>query len=355
MRHSAIDLSAYAPPDAITPLSYEAELAARKAAFLTSFQDRGASEAELAEMTAILNYEFEPIVALLEQDAFRDLTMIARINDKVRAVLLASAERNDLDHIGITYYRESRRVLIAAANTDDGVAVMEDDATYRQRLALAPESWSAAGPEGAYLYYGLSASGDVLDIAVYSEDEGVIKAPGVRVALLKQGNIAADAPLIQTVKTALSRKEIRPIGDQIVVEAAAPLPYAVNITLQCRPGASSAMIVAAARAGIEAYCSGRFRWAGDTAVGPVWLIGRRIRVATLAAVARVDGVEEVIVNGPGADVNAPHAGYTSAALANVGLDSFEPLASNLTEHLFKAPVCTSVTINVETVSGGWSS
>lgn len=354
-RFGAIDLSAYAPPDALVPLDYEGELTLRKAAFLKSFEDRGATEAELAEMAAILGYEFEPIVALLEADAYRDLTMIGRINDKVRAVLLATATGTTLDHIGATYYRAPRRTIIAASAAPDGVAVMEDDETYRQRLALAPESWSSAGPEGAYLYFGMSASGDVLDLAVYSEDEGVCKAPRVRIPVLATGNVAASASLISTVLTALNRKEIRPFADRVIVEAATPLNYSVNITLQCRAGASAELVRAASLARVNAYCSGRIRWAGDAVAGPVWLIGRRIRLTTLAAAARVDGVEEVIINSPVADVNAPNAGYTQAALANVGLDTFTPLAANLTAHLFNAPICTGVTINVETVSGSWTS
>lgn len=354
MRYTAIDLSGYPAPDAIEALDYEAGLAERKARFLARFEARGASAEALEEMRTILQYEFEPIVGLLEADAFSDLTMIARINDKVRAVMLASAMDADLDHIGATYYRSPRRVITPADPATGAAAVMEDDETYRQRLALAPESWSAAGPEGAYLYFGISASGDVLDLAVYSEDEGVCLAPRLRVPVLAQGAEAPDGALLVSVAAALNRKEIRPVGDLVTVEAAQIAPYTVDITLQVRPGASAEVLRAAALKRVEAYTSGKVRWAGDGVTGPVWLIGRRIRVASLAAAARVDGVEEVIVNGPLVDINAPHPAYTAAALAGVGSNDFQPLAADVIAHLFRAPVCTAINISIETISTGWS-
>lgn len=353
MRYSVIDLSAYPVPDAIDTLAYEGELGARKAAFLSAFQARGVSDAELTEMRDILAYEFEPIVGLLEADAYRDLTMVARINDKVRAVMLATAVGGNLDHIGATYYRAVRRVITPANTATGAAAVMEDDETYRQRLALAPESWSAAGPEGAYVYFGMSASGSVLDLAVYSEDEGVCLAPRLRVPVLLRDGVDDGSEVLRTVAEALNRTEIRPLGDIVQVQPAEPLPYAVHITLQCRSGASSALVAAAARAQIEAYTSGRIRWTGDGLSGPVWLVGRRIRVATLASAARVDGVEEVIVHAPADDVNAAPAEY-AAALSGVGTDQFMPLDDAMTAHLFRAPICTAITIDVEVISGGWS-
>ena len=155
MRHSAIDLSAYPPPDAIDPLDYEAALAARKEAFMASFEARATrSPAESAEMRRMLDYEYEPIVGLLEADAYCDTIFAARLNDKARAVLLATAWGATLDHIGATYFRSTRRVLAAADPVAGTAAALEDDDTYRQRLALSPESWSCAENSEAALAPG---------------------------------------------------------------------------------------------------------------------------------------------------------------------------------------------------------
>ncbi|XHF77136.1 hypothetical protein R3J27_08275 [Xylella fastidiosa subsp. multiplex] len=34
---------------------------------------------------------------------------------------------------------------------------MESDAAFRRRIVLAPEGYSVAGPEGAYIYHAISA------------------------------------------------------------------------------------------------------------------------------------------------------------------------------------------------------
>lgn len=353
MRHSAIDLAAYAPPSAVEELDAEAALSARKEAFMASFAKTGASAAELAEMRRMLDYEYEPLVGLLEQDAYCDTIFTARLNDKARAVLLATAYDTTLDHIGATYYRTERRVVTPADPETGATAVLEDDETYRQRLALAPESWSSAGPEGAYLFFGLIDG--VLDIAAYSEDEGCALAPTVRVPILSSiDNGSAPTPaLIAAVAATLNAREIRPLGDRVVVEAAQPVAYDVAVTLLCKPGASVEIVRAAAQARIAAYCSGRIRWTGDAATGPVWLIGRRIRIGTLAAAARVDGVEEVVVTSPAADVNAPAAGY--AAALPLPINAAAALDDALTAHLFRAPLCASIAITIQTVAEGWSS
>lgn len=353
MRHSAIDLSAYLPPDAIEPLDYERALEDRKAAFMRSFDARNPTPAERADMVRMLDFEYEPIVALLEQDAYLDVIETARINDKVRAVLLATAYDTTLDHIAATYYRTARRVITPADPAAGVDAVLEDDETFRQRTALSPESWSCAGPDGAYTYFAISASGDVLDVAVYSEDEGACLAPWVRVVALGQGGVAPTASTLAVVEAALTAEAIRPCGDRVSVEAATPLPYEIAVTLMLRPGASAEIARQAAAARIAAYASGRLRWAGEGVSGPVWLIGRRIRTGTIAAAARVDGVEEVIVTAPAADVNPPPAGYDQALpIAMTATSALDPA---LTAHLFRAPICMSVTVTTQVVSQGWSS
>jgi hypothetical protein len=108
-----------------------------------------------------------------------------------------------------------------------------------------------------------------------------------------------------------------------------------------------------ARARLLAFCNGRLRWAGDGESGPTWLIGRTFTVETLAGVAMGGDPNIVDCDVLGGDINAPHAGYTSAALANVGLDSFEPLAPAVTSHLFRAPMLGTLTVTTSIAPIGW--
>lgn len=353
-RFTQLDLSLYPIADIVEALDYETYLARDRAEFTARWEARRALDPTLPPVETLL-LESEPGAIVLQVGAWREKLLRGHVNDRIRALTLSGALDRALDHIGATYYRTERRVITPAQ--DGAPAVREDDETYRQRLAVAPESWSTAGPVGAYLFWALSASGEVLDVAVYSEDEGVALAPHVRVAILsREGDGSADPDLLATVRSALRRDDIRPLADLVTVESASGIAFDVTVALKVRAGASAALVTQAARARIEAYCSGRLRWIGDGETGPVWLIGRRIRRDTIAAAAlgTDPNVLEVEVISPAADVNPPHAGYTDAALDGVGTAGFVPLAAPVTAHLFRAPRLGSVTVTAEMVSGSWS-
>lgn len=354
-RFSPVDLSLYPISDIIEALDFESYLARDRATFTTQWEKRRLVNPALPAVDTLL-LESDPSAAVLETGVFREMLLRARINERLRALTLAGARFRALDHIGVTYYRTPRREITPA--TDTAAAVMEDDETYRQRLALAPESWSTAGPVGAYLFWALSASGDVLDVAAYSEDEGVCLAPRIRVVILPRDGLSdeAKAALIVTVKTALSRVRLRPMGDLVTVEFANQITFNVDAHLRIRQGASAQIVKAEAEKRILQYCSGRLRWIGDDIDGPVWLIGRRMRQATIAAAALGTdaNVVEVDIPTPAADVNAPHVDYTEAALAGVGDPAFVPLAAPITAHLFVAPRLGTVTVTHELVAESWS-
>lgn len=329
-RFTSIDLAAYPVGDVLEVLDFESYLARDKADFLARWNARRQIQPELPALDLeALDVGGEPINFLLQTGSFRELLLRGRINDRIRNVTLAGARGRALDHIGVTYYR-SPRLVVAPADPIAGTAErMEADEVYRQRLAVAPEAWSTAGPEGAYVFFGYTASGEVLDLAVYSEDDGVCLAPEVQVVLLSRvGDGTASPELLATVRTALRRKDIRPLADLVTVRSAEPLPFNVHVTLKVDGGASKALVVEAATHRITDYTSGRRRWAGDGEEGPIWLVGRTLRQDTIAAAGFVPGVAEVVVNDPPADVNAPAGGGSTA-------------------HLFKAPRIGAVTIVAE--------
>lgn len=342
-RYGAIDLSAYALPDILEILTVEAYLLRNKALFTAAWD---AIRGDLAPIDT-LELEHEPAVAQLRVAAELERLLRGHVNDRTKAVTLAGARGAMLDHLAMTYFGGlTRRVITPASNA--APAVMEDDETFRQRVALSPESWSTCGPEGAYLFWALSASGDVLDVAAYSEDEGVTLAPRIRMVVLGRAGMIPTAPALNaTVKSALDRAERRPMGDLVTVESAVELAFNVHLTLAVRAGASAELVRAAAEARIRAYCEGRLRWAGDGIAGPVWLIGRRIGRDTLAGVASGgdQNIVEVTIHQPASDVNAPHPGYTAAALSGVGEAEFTPLSPEVTAHLFRAPRLGTLTID----------
>lgn len=350
-RFAALDLTAYPVADVIETLDYETYLARAIAEFSSRWQRERDERPELPAID-IFGLESDPLKIDLEVGAYQELLLRAEVNDRVRSLTLAGASGRALDHIGATYYRTERRLVSAA--TDREPAIYEDDETYRRRLALAPEAWSTAGPEGAYLFWALSADGGVYDVAAWSEDEGACLSAEVRIAVLPRPEIATeDVPaLLANVQSALRKSDIRPLGDKVTVEAATVLDYAIEVTIYVRSPAAAGVIRDAAEASIRRYVEGRLRWVGDDVAGPVWLIGRTIRQDTIAAAALVAGVEEVVVHTPAGDVNAPASGY--AAALPLADHATEALPAELTDHLFRAPRPTTITVRVEAASGGWS-
>lgn len=341
-RFAAIDLSSYPIEDVLEVLDFESYLATDKADFLSRWETLRVARPDLPIIdTAALDIETNTVNVTLQTGAARYMLALGRYNDRVRQATLAGARGRALDHIGITYYR-TPRLLVAPADPFTGTsALWEDDEVYRQRLALSPESWSTCGPEGAYLFWGLSASGDVLDLAAYSEEDGLGPiAPEVRVAVLSRASAdgAASATLLDTVRRKLSARDIRPLGDLVSVSSAVPLAFDVHLTLRHAPGAAPEMLRAAADAKVRAYTSGIQRWIGGDTKGPVWLVGRRIRQDTIAAAGMVPGVVEVVVDQPSSDVNVPDA------LAAPG-------SAAATAHLFRAPRVGTITVATEIMTG----
>jgi phage-related baseplate assembly protein len=59
-------------------------------------------------------------------------------------------------------------IQVQNITVSSGGSDIESDDNYRQRIYEAPESFSVAGPEGAYKYWARTASNLISDVAVYS-------------------------------------------------------------------------------------------------------------------------------------------------------------------------------------------
>src|ERR1700744_2341089 len=174
---SPIDLTKLPPPDVIEALDLEPLYAQGKAILLSLWPSFNA------------DLESEPANKVTQVIAYIALSLGQRVNDAVRAVLLATAKGNDLDNLGALL--GVQRLVITPANPDQGIAVvMEEDDDYRYRITLAPTSFSVAGPEAAYIYHARSASGDVLDASATSPDPDDIK--GLVASILASHSAPAD-------------------------------------------------------------------------------------------------------------------------------------------------------------------
>lgn len=293
-----IDLSLLPAPAVIETLDYEAILTALKA-------DLSARDPTLE---AVLELESEPLTKLLEVCAYRETLLRQRVNDAAHAVMVAYATGTDLDQIGANY-GVLRLVIIPAdplANPPV-VEVLESDTAYRARIVLSLEGYTNAGSVGAYQFHGLSASGQVKGIGVYSTVPGQVD-----IAVLSHtGTGAAAQTLRDTVAAALNAEAVRPLCDTVVVRSATIVEYTITAALTIYPGAASDPILSAAQSATAAYVAAQHA------------LGRDITRSGLFACLHQPGVQNVTLTAPAADlvIAWDAAGWctaTTITLAGIG-------------------------------------
>lgn len=156
---ATIDLSQLPAPDVVEPLDYETLLAERKATLISLYPT---DQQEAIART--LTFESEPIVKLLQENAYRELILRQRINEAAKAVMVAYSLKGDLDQLGANNGVTCLTITPADDTTiPPTAAVMESNDDLRLRIASAFEGLSVAGPTGAYEYHARSADSRVAD------------------------------------------------------------------------------------------------------------------------------------------------------------------------------------------------
>ncbi|MEH0021702.1 MAG: baseplate J/gp47 family protein [Desulfobacter sp.] len=275
---TAIDLSQLPAPKVVEELSYEEILAAWK----TEFLDRYPAAA------AELGLESEPVAKLLETGAYRELILRQRVNDGARAVMLAFASGGDLDNLA-ALTPVARKTIHpgdpdAVPPTDP---VMEPDDEFRARVQMAPEGFSTAGPDGAYIYHALSVT-RCRDASVASPQPCQVMVT----VLGRDGDGTPDATVLGQVSDLLDNALVRPLTDQVQVQAPEILTYTVSATLEFYDGPDTGVVLNEAMAQAQQYVSDRHRL-GDT-----------VTLSGLYAALHRPGVKKVNLAEPAADITA---------------------------------------------------
>lgn len=269
-----VTLDALPQPAIVEALDVEAIIAARKARLIEL----------LPAVAPVLALESEPLTKLVEAGAYRELMLRQRYNEEALALTLAFSLGADLDHIGLTYYQEARLVITPAVGSTP--EVLETDAAYRRRLQIKPASWSTAGPRDAYLFHTLSAHADVLDAGVSTPYPGTSV-----VAVLGRAEDGVPAPgCLDAVIDRLNTLTVRPLCEEVIVQAAAVQTYAVEILIWTYPGIDAAAAQAQALASVQALAA------------KLYSVGLDVPRSALASAAHVAGVQKVQVQAPPDDV-----------------------------------------------------
>lgn len=285
-----IDFARLGLPPTIAALDYEAQLAAAKAKLV-----------ELLPSWDVAAVESDPANKVLEVAAYLDLLLRARVNDGIRAQLLAYAAGPALDQL--------------AANVGVTRLSGETDTALRLRTQQAWWSTAAAGPSGAYRWHAMSASADVVDVGVHSPSPGHVHvvvlgkewvapkgADPERLALgahlwpglVRDGAVPVpltdQSPLIATVRAALSQEDVMPLTDTISVLSVGiqRVPIVAELTLY--PGPDADLLLVESRAALMQY------------LNSVQRVGFDLTRAGILDALVVAGVQNVVLSSPAADV-----------------------------------------------------
>lgn len=295
-----IDLSQLPAPAVVEELDYEAIYTERKAMLLSLYP-----EDQRAAVARTLALESDPIVKLLQENAYRELLWRQRVNEAARAVMVAFAQGDDLDQLGANF-SVSRLVITPA---DDSTlpptpALMESDSDFRLRIQQSFEGLSVAGSVGAYQYHGRSADGRVADVSVVSPSPASVTVS----VLSREGDGSASPELVAIVATALNGEDVRPVADRVTVQSAAIVPYEIDATLYLYRSPEAEPVRAAAEQKLKTYISAQHR------------LGRDIRRSAIYAALHVEGVQRVELTTPAADIvlTAGQASYCSGYRLGVG-------------------------------------
>ena len=141
--------------------------------------------------------------------------------------------------------------VAGAANTTTttGGAEVEDLEAYRARVLKAPEGYSTAGPREAYAFHARSVSSTIVDVAV------VKPAPGQITLYPLTATGAPSGELLDLVDDYINDDKIRPMTDEVSVEAPTVVERTWTGDLVVYADADAALVKAAAETALAEYAA----------------------------------------------------------------------------------------------------
>lgn len=203
---SIVDLSSLPAPTVLEPLDFE-EVYQEKLGVFRGYMG--------GNWTAAL--ESDPVVKVLEVAAYIKVGNRARVNDAGKAVLLSHAIGGDLDHLGANV--NLKRLVIQEENltvVPPVPEIKEDHDPFRERIQLAYEGLTTAGPRNSYILHARNASGLVADATAESPAPCYVTVT----VLGLDGEGVAPPELLATVAAALNDDDVRPVCDRVTVQSA---------------------------------------------------------------------------------------------------------------------------------------
>jgi len=209
--------------------------------------------------------------AVLAADNIVSVTAIAQSN---------GVSGNDYVLGTISTILDPQPYLATASNTtvSEGGSDEETDDQLRERIRLAPNSFSVAGPYKAYEFHTYSASPLIIDVAVdnrhYKEGDTIPAGkaigdviPGtVEVFPLLEGLVETPTEILDLVLAKLNADRIRPLNDIVFATSPTAVNTAITVGLILYEGQVQADILSVVEARLEAFRNGRRKLLGQDVV-----------------------------------------------------------------------------------------
>lgn len=252
-------------PSIIETLDYEAVLAELVADVVARFAEAGVDY-------DVGNLETDPVKIILEACAYREILLRARINDAAKSNLVPFSTGSDLDYLAGFYDVERL----------EG----ESDVALRERVTLAIQGRSTAGPREWYASAARRADVRVKEVAVYRPGLG----PDIRIAVIATDNFGEpDAALLAAVHNVVTSDYVRVISDRIEVVAATSVTVDVAADIWLMPDAPQTVFD-----GLEATLRAALADQGG--------LGFDVTRSWLTATLHQPGVHKVVLAQPMGDV-----------------------------------------------------
>lgn len=222
---NVVDLSRLPQPTIVHALDWEGEVTGFIAAL----------KADLPEWAGI--FESDSFIKAARTWAYRLTLEQQSHNQDARAILLAYADGSDLDHLAESFYSFAN---IARATG-------ESDASFRDRIQLAPEAFSSAGTLGGYAFHARAVD----PIAIPYVDVWFPQPGFAQVAVQTADDIGDDAAaiLLDAVREKLNEDEHKN-SDILTVSRVERVDVIVRAVIHVARGPDAGLVVAAANAGL---------------------------------------------------------------------------------------------------------
>lgn len=143
----------------------------------------------------------------------------------------------------VAYVSTATNIAVTNGGSDQ-----ESDIELRERIKLAPASFSNAGSKGAYKYFAKSAHPGIVDVEVISPNPGEVE-----IFPLMEGGEMPSAEVIEAVYSKCNDEKVRPLTDTVIVSEPTKIDFAIEVDLTVLDGSIESQVIQEVTDNLNAY------------------------------------------------------------------------------------------------------